>query len=314
MVYSKLERLLNLTAVLLDGDRAFTRDELREKVLGYHSYDNPESFRTIFERDKDELRDMGIPIEVLDIYQTPNGEKAYRIDKERYYLRDPGLDPEEAAAVAMALAAVRLHGVQGTVALQGIGAGPASVEGIDPLDVPADPNLLPLFDAVTSRRAVRFTYKDEARLVDPYRLDFSRGRWYLQGYDHARAEERNFRLDRVQGAVVPEAATGAFNRPTTAVEGQAFEPWSLLVGDGAEVAEPITARILVDASHAPLARRTAPLECVVEHRPDGSVVLELEVTYLPGLRSFVLSFLDHAEILEPESLRADMVTWLEALR
>lgn len=54
-------------------------------------------------------------------------------------------------------------------------------------------------------------------------------------------------------------------------------------------------------------------ESVVEQRPDGSVVLEMAVTNLDGFRSFVLGFLEHAEVLAPDELRADIVEWLETL-
>jgi predicted DNA-binding transcriptional regulator YafY len=51
---------------------------------------------------------------------------------------------------------------------------------------------------------------------------------------------------------------------------------------------------------------------VEERRQDGSVVLAVHVTNRPAFRSFVLGFLDHAEVLGPPDLRDDMVSWLEA--
>jgi predicted DNA-binding transcriptional regulator YafY len=52
-------------------------------------------------------------------------------------------------------------------------------------------------------------------------------------------------------------------------------------------------------------------EKIVEEREDGSVVLELAVTNLDGFRTFVLGFLEHAEVLGPNAVRADIVRWLE---
>ena len=60
---SKLERLLNLTAALLDIPRPLTVEDIREAIPGYP--DNEPSFRRSFERDKDDLREMGVPIEVV---------------------------------------------------------------------------------------------------------------------------------------------------------------------------------------------------------------------------------------------------------
>jgi predicted DNA-binding transcriptional regulator YafY len=51
---------------------------------------------------------------------------------------------------------------------------------------------------------------------------------------------------------------------------------------------------------------------VAEERSDGSVVVTMAVTNRQNFRSFLLTFLDHAEVLEPADLRADVVAWLEA--
>jgi proteasome accessory factor B len=98
---------------------------------------------------------------------------------------------------------------------------------------------------------------------------------------------------------------GAFERP--AVTGPQPPPW-LLGGD-----EPVTARLLVDADHAGWAVGQVGPTRVEERRPDGSVVLAVHVTNRSAFRSFVLGFLDHAEVLGPPELRAELVEWLEAL-
>jgi predicted DNA-binding transcriptional regulator YafY len=88
------------------------------------------------------------------------------------------------------------------------------------------------------------------------------------------------------------------------VAGLAAEPWQL--GDGDEV----TAELLVDADYVALAGRQLGLSTPVEHRPDGSAVFSVAVTNWPAFRSFVLNFLDHAEVVGPPALRAQMVEWL----
>jgi predicted DNA-binding transcriptional regulator YafY len=153
---------------------------------------------------------------------------------------------------------------------------------------------------------VRFTYRGVERRVDPYRLDFLRGRWYLTGFDHTRDDERAFRLDRFESAV--ERLDGPrFERPSTAVPGVQFEPWQL--GEG----EPVTAKVLVDAPQAPWIVQHLGPGAVAEERSDGSVVVTMTVTNRDNFRSFVLTFLDHAEVLEPADLRAAVVEWLEAI-
>ena len=92
-----------------------------------------------------------------------------------------------------------------------------------------------------------------------------------------------------------------------AVPGARAEPWQL--GEG----EPVRARVLVDVAQAPIATGMVGAAAVAEHRPDGSVVIELPVTNPEGFRALVLGWLDHAEVLDPPELRADFVGWLEAI-
>jgi predicted DNA-binding transcriptional regulator YafY len=83
-----------------------------------------------------------------------------------------------------------------------------------------------------------------------------------------------------------------------------MEPWQL--GEG----EPLIARVLVDGQQAAIAIGEAGANAVVEERDDGSIVLEMSVTNVDGFRSFVLGFLEHAEVLGPPELRSDIIEWL----
>jgi predicted DNA-binding transcriptional regulator YafY len=302
----KLERLLNLTAALLETARPLTAVEISAKVPGYPT--DKVAFHRAFERDKEDLREMGIPLVVIEIVKDELPESAYRIPKDQYYLRDPGLEPDEVAALHLAASAVRLDGIQGAGALWKLGGVPLDAEGdeLHLVAIPTDERVVTLFTAVAERRAVTFTYRDEQRTVDPYRLDFQRGRWYVSGYDHARGEERNFRLDRVAGTVTA-GPSHSFERPATGVPGAQLAPWQL--GEG----EPVTGRVLVDADNAAIAAGALEPGAVVEQRDDGSVVVELKVTNPDGFRSFVLGFLDHAEVLGPPELRQGFIEWLEAV-
>jgi proteasome accessory factor B len=301
----KLERLMNLLAALLETPRPLSAEELRERVPGYESQKEA-SFHRAFERDKDDLREMGIPLVVETIPGVDPPRDGYRVRPSEYYLKDPGLDPDELAALHLAASVVRIDGVHGIEGVWKLG-GQAVAEGDEPVELgalPADENLVTAFAAVGQRQQVTFSYRGEERTIDPYRLDFQRGRWYLSGFDHARDEERNFRLDRIDGRA-DAGPPNAFRRPETDIPGVQMQPWQL--GEG----EPVMARILVDVDQAALARHQ--LGEVAEERPDGSVVVEIPVTNRDGFRSFVMSFLDHAEVLEPPELRAEIVGWLEAL-
>jgi predicted DNA-binding transcriptional regulator YafY len=304
----KLERLMNLLATLLETPTLLSADHIRKRVPGYP--DDLGAFRRAFERDKDDLREMGVPVERAEIPGTHPPIPGYRVRPDRYYLRDPALDPDELAALHLALEAVRFDGIEGGGALWKLGGRPGELSPppSEVAELPADANLVSLFSAVGEHRSARFAYRSPKgvteRTIDPYRLDFQRGRWYVTGFDHDRGGERHFRLDRVQGEVRLGPA-GGFTLPSTIVPGVRLAPWEL--GEGA----PVTARVLVDAAQAALARTMVGPDVEVEERPDGSVVVALPVTSPDGLRSFVLGFLDHAEVLDPPERRDEIVAWLE---
>src|SRR5690606_18448055 len=160
----KLERLLNLTAVLLHSGRPMSAAELRERVPGYP--DSDVAFHRAFERDKDDLREMGVPLELEEIPGADPPLDGYRIPRGRYYLPAAGLAPEELAALQLAAAAVQLDGVEGVEALWKLGgsaADPAAASIPTVAAIPTDPNLAPLFEAVSQRAPARFTYRDEHR-------------------------------------------------------------------------------------------------------------------------------------------------------
>jgi proteasome accessory factor B len=306
MSAAKLERLLNLTALLLETPRPLSAVEIRDR-LGVYAEEN-DAFRRAFERDKDDLRAMGVPLEVQDVPGVVPAVDGYRIPKDRYYLRDPGLTAEELAALRMAASVVQLDGLSAREGLLKLGGLVGESDGAMGVAVAALPggHVGPLFGAIAARTPVRFTYRSVERRVDPYRLDFLRGRWYLTGFDHTRDDERAFRLDRFESAV--ERLDGPrFERPSTAVPGVQFEPWQL--GEG----EPVTAKVLVDAPQAPWIVQHLGPGAVAEERSDGSVVVTMTITNRDNFRSFVLTFLDHAEVLEPADLRAAVVEWLEAI-
>ncbi len=305
MSTAKLERLLNLTALLLAAPRPLTADDIRSQLDQYPA--ELAAFRRAFERDKDELRSMGIPLRVEKVRDRMPEVDGYRIPPEEYALRDPGLTTDELAALHLAASAVQVEGMpatEGLLKLGGlVGEGTGQELGVHVAPLPADPNLAVLFGAVSSRTPVELQYHDARRTIDPYRLEFQRGRWYLSGYDHLRSEERSYRLDRIEGPV-RLSELPPFEAPATGVPGQARGAWEL----GAE--EAVRARVRIEGPQARWAVQHVGPDRVVA-ADDGSVVVELPVTNRGAFRSFVLSFLDHAEVLEPQELRDDLVAWLE---
>jgi proteasome accessory factor B len=312
----RLERLVNLVVALLDTRRPLTREELRERVGGYS--DDEEAFRRNFERDKELLRDMGVPLlaEPLDPL-VPDGAVGYRVPKDLYQLEDPGLDEEELMALSLAGSAVALEGpgqAAVTSALRKLAGASANAggsiarpegQGAALADLPVGETVAALFAGVAARQAVSFTYNGERRVVDPYRLSYRQGRWYLAGYDHARGAERLFRADRAGPPVATEGPPGAFELPDE-VAGGPPPPWRL--GDDEEV----VALVRVDPGYSEWAERVAGQGAVVERGTSGTY-LELRVTNREAFRGFVLGFLEHAEVVGPPELREEMVEWLRTV-
>jgi proteasome accessory factor B len=300
----RLERLLNLVAALLAAERLLGREELHERVPGYP--DDDASFRRAFERDKDALRAMGIPIVIERFDPTdPSAGEGYRIPKEDYYLPDPDLAPDELAALHVAATAVRLEGVEGGEAIWKLGGAPEGDDAVATLAaLPGSEHLSAVFTAVAERRTLRFGYRGEERTVDPWRLAFRNGHWYLVGRDHDRDAERSFRLDRLDSAP-REGPARAFERPPEPPR-RFPAPWEM--GDDEEA----HARVRVDADRADrVVERLGP-DAVVE-RDDAGVVVRMRVTNRAAFRTFVLGLLDRAEVVSPPELRDDMARWLEAI-
>lgn len=300
MALAKIERLITLMNALLGAPRPVTAGELRRRVPGYPDDDN--SFKRAFERDKEELREMGVPLLVETVPGVDPPVLGYRIRPRDYELRDPGLEPDELEALNLAAAVVGSDGGMGQRALFKLGG--AATGGEPAAEIPADPDLVAAFTGVAERRPLGFTYHDVDRTVNPYRLEFLRGRWYLNGYDHVRDEERWYRMSRVAGGVALVGPAGSFERPVEAVPGLQLEPW-VLGGD----TDPVTAEVWFDPAVASSVRPELGDATVVRDDGEGLVV-SFVVTNREGFRSWLLAFLDRAEVLSPPELRDHVVSWL----
>jgi len=295
----KLERLLKLTAALLHAEIPLTAEELRDRVGGYP--DTKATFRRAFERDKDDLRSMGMPLRVEPVPGVDPPVDGYRLDRDEYAGTELAFEADELAALHLATSLVQLDGDDTALVKLGAAGGDAPADSVG--RVPFNDTLATMIGAAVDRKALSFTYNDVERIVEPWKLSFTRGHWYLSGFDRLREDQRLYRVDRITDGV-------SLSGPAKAPVGDVNEPidlrgWEL--GDGPV----IKATILVDADQAAYARHMLG-EAV--DRPDGSVTATLDVRNIDAFRSFVLSFLEHAEILEPAELRTDFVEWLEAQR
>ncbi len=266
MAESKTERLLQVVLCLTQSRRFVSKDQLRSAIPDYAATRTTEAFERMFERDKNELRELGIPLETGGVAGIDD-DPGYRIDRDSYGLPPLHLSREEMTAVALAARVWREQGPASAAsrALLKLSADGADVE---PGELPAiEPRLSggeaafePLTSAVNARRAVSFSYRNPRdavaveRHLQPWGVVSQRGRWYVVGHDTDRGAVRVFRLSRIEGAVTASGKPGAYDVPADAnLRGQ--------VNTFADSGPPATARLRVRAGAGyGLRRRAATIE------------------------------------------------------
>jgi len=257
----RTERLLSIVVLLLSSRRYLTAEQIRAAVIGYPEQD--EAFKRMFERDKEELRDLGIPLETGRANPIDD-EIGYRILRQDYELPEIHLEPDEAAVLGIASRVWQSAELAGAAAGALLKLKAASVDldddgddgasggtrnrGIQPRLTTQEPAFGPLWEAVRDRRPVTFDHLASGRsevtkrTLEPWGVVNRRGRWYVAGHDRARNAPRVFRMSRITGPV-------RFAGP----------PGSITVPDGTDVRE-----MVKDWDRTPARDRTAVLR-VREH-------------------------------------------------
>ena len=309
-----LERLLNLVGLLLESRKPLTFDEIRETLDAYQG-DNLESAKRMFERDKDVLRDYGVPLR-MDDTDAWGTEQGYVIRKDEYYLPEIAFTPEEITALFVAAQSGREetaaeHGVRKLVfgADGGVLAGMAGGPLVAGSDAPSAA-VLAAAEAAQHRRRVRFGYRTaqgsgSERDVDAWGVVFRGGHWYLVGHDRDRDEVRAFRLSRVTSAFTDDGSgsepPGGF-RATDHVEAG---PWDPSGGERASIA--------FDAEVAWLARDGFADAREERLLGDGRIVLSVPYADEGILAAAVLQYGPAAEVLDPPAVRHEVIRRLRGI-
>ena len=219
----KTERLVNLTIALLATKRYLTKSEIFRTVDGYEG--NEDSKERMFERDKDDLRNLGIEIEVGSFDPLFEDEAGYRIKPESYQFQLGEVNAEEITLLSLAAEAWRgaSLGSSALTALNklhaiGIESDTELLLGLAPAFVMEDENLEIAISAITSRTALSFTYLNEelepqSRALEPFAVTSRYGHWYILGRDLDRDALRIFRLDRISGVLKVQGRPGSYEIP-----------------------------------------------------------------------------------------------------
>jgi proteasome accessory factor B len=310
--------LVNLVICLLSTRRFLTAAQIASTVPGYeHDPEDSrehEAFQRKFERDKAELRDLGVPLETgtASAFDT---EPGYRIARREYALPDIRLEPDETAAVGIAarlwqhagLAAAASSGLL-KLRAAGVDVDPQATLGVEPV-VTVDPAFGPLQAAARERRQVRFDYRipeeDAAatRRLQPWGVVCWRGRWYVVGHDLDRDAARCFRLSRIVGSVALVGLPGSYRPPADVNLISYVANWS------GPVDRPGRAVVLVRPGRAAGVRRFAePLGS----QPEGDRVA-LRYADADGLARWLVGYGADVLVLEPDEVRKAVMARLQDL-
>jgi proteasome accessory factor B len=207
MSQAKTERLVNLTMALLASRRYMKKSEIFQKVAGYSG--SAETKERMFERDKDDLRNLGIEIEVASQDPLFEDEAGYRIKPESYRFPLKAISESEKSILATALALWESSGFEKVASeasrrlLSGDPAGEALLPSlIAPIEL-VEESLTEIAKALASRSSIEFQYQkqesqnSENRRVCPMGLSTWHGSWYLVGEDLDRNDIRAFKLSRI---------------------------------------------------------------------------------------------------------------------
>lgn len=323
------ERLLDLVIALTQARPMMTKAQIRTQVRGYAD-SRPgdarsaarvqEAFDRKFDRDKETLRQLGIPLLTLTS-SVHSDEVGYRIDLDDYALPRVELTAAELGVLGLAAQAwqdstlarsarralTKLRAitprsaVDDAIGAVGLGAGTRGL-------LASDEPLGDLFAAITDRTAVRFTYHaartgtSSVRHVEPWRLVARERGWYLVGWDRDRRARRTFRLSRIEGAISPVDGEEPFQLPETdAYEGTA-EPTLL------------QAEVAVRSDRAPRLRAAGrPKGRVTVADGDELDVLVIEVADREAFASEIAGYGEAVVVLSPPDLRAAVLRRLAAV-
>lgn len=301
----KTERLLSLVVCLLSAGSYLTASQIREAVPGYpESFD---AFKRMFERDKDELRELGIPLET-GVSARSDDEPGYRIPRQAYELPEIRLEPDEAAVLGLAARVWRRAELAGAAAgallklrAAGIDAEETTQPGIEPRLQSGEEAFGPLWQAVRDRRPVTFGYRaagrssTQQRRLEPWGVANRHGRWYVAGLDTDRGETRVFRLSRIHGPVRFCGPSGTVTVPDGADVRELVREW-----DVAPQRRVAVLRVRQGAGHG---LRQGIIDVRPDPQRDGWDLVQVPFAEVGWYSEHLASFGADVVVVEPADLR-----------
>ena len=216
MSNQKTERLINLTLALLSSKRYLTKSEIFKNVAGYSG--SAETMERMFERDKDDLRNLGVRIEVRALDPLFEDDQGYLIDSKTFQINPNDFSKEEILLLTMAAnlwhgsalqhdskaALLKIQSLDGLVATNTV-TSPVVEDNED------SKKLLLIFDAVERCVSLEFEYKGIVRQVKPYGIYTRRGFWYLAAQENDVV--KSFKVIRIGEQIKMTSKSQGFTKP-----------------------------------------------------------------------------------------------------
>ncbi len=309
----KTERLVNLTILLLSSRRFVPREQIRSAVEGYRGLSD-DAFERMFERDKEDLRAMNVPVATGTNDSLFGDEPGYRISRTDFELPPIDFTPDETTVLGLAAtvwqqasAAEDTAHALAKLRAAGIETDAGRLTALAPRLGAREEAFEPLWQAVIDRQVVRFGYRtaDELRTVEPWRLALRNNSWYLVGFCHDRQAPRVFKLARMVGLPSSIGKPHAFEPPDEQTVGQHTRMLTSMVVD-------LTAVLAIRGLRAPaLRRRGVPADPPLP-LPSGFQAYRVPFTsgYAAGE---IAAYGPDVVVIEPDGLRADVARQLRAV-
>lgn len=303
----KSERLVNLTIALLATQRYLTKSEIFRTVDGYEGA--PEAMERMFERDKDDLRSLGIAIELGTFDPIFEDEAGYRITPSSYQLNLGELDGTDIALLSLAAtawsgAALERESTSALIKLasMGIESDAEALSLLTPQVSGTDQNFALVTEAIVRRSEIVFEYisadlSKQVRTIAPYSMRGQSGCWYLVGLDREKNAGRTFRLDRIVSEVSVSKKVNSFEIPGLPPD-----------GSNDEIREFATLRIRKNRGH-----QLRSLATLVESGEEWDQV-RLPIVDVSWIVRRILWHRDDVIVLEPPALRERVINSLRELR
>ena len=305
-VSRKSERLVNLTIALLGTKRWLTKSQIFTAIDGYEG--EPDAKERMFERDKDDLRNLGIEIVVGSFDPLFEDEVGYRIRPDSYRNDISEISARELSLISLATsiwqgAVLDSLALSGLIKLKSLGieSDLDAIPSIAPTIHISDENFATIVDAIANRRTISFSYLSQeltaqVRVLEPYGAGTKGGYWYVAGLDLDRKDIRLFRLDRIDSEVALQGKAGSYVIPPD-------------FAMSTHLASPVKTEIATLKVRRGKAQKIVLASTIIEDG-DEWVVVEYPFLHQSELLTDLLWHLEDVEIVKPVQARTSIIEHL----